>query len=83
MADFVKLTDVTTPTGATEVWVNLDLVQTLRRLPPQQRGALGPARPEHTRVGFRSSGASRDSWDFVAVDETPERILNAKAPGAP
>lgn len=76
MATIVKLTQADGQQKA--VWVNLDLVQTMRRQPPSPETTYSNARPESTRIWFGSNGdGSIDACDFEYVLETPEQILEA------
>lgn len=68
MPTFVKLTRVL---QKCPVWVNLDRVGMIERLPAVDNEYAGRA-PERTELWFRGYGDDRES---VAVVETPEQIL--------
>lgn len=71
MATFKRLTDY----KGKEVFVNLDLVQTLKRLPASKETTYSPEMPEHTRVWFTSHGEEIGSADYVDVLEAPMTIV--------
>lgn len=82
MATFVKLTRADKP--QTAVFVNLDRILWLRRVPSSGETRFSTPRPEHTQVWFGASGdGSVDACDFVDVLETPEDILYPTDPITP
>lgn len=66
---FVRLTGE--PPGCAEIWVNLDLVCTLRQLPGDLSTHVDP-RPARTRLTLVGGG-------FVDVQESPGQILGVRA----
>lgn len=75
MATFVKLTSVYT--SPIEIWVNLDQVMYMRRLPAHTGSTYHSPAPERTRIDFGQFGETMDSSNFTEVTETPEQILGA------
>ena len=79
MAQFVKLTFAVAVRHP--VWVNLDLVRKMDRVPRSPQCGSMPERPERTTIYFEQASALLREWDFVEVVEPPDEILRLAAGG--
>lgn len=75
MARFVLCSDVERRGAA--VWINVDLVQSLRRVSALAESNFSSGRPECTQVWFTSNGAEEiGGCDYVYVTEEPATIVS-------
>lgn len=72
MSKFVRLTYARSEQPG---WVNLDLVQCMRRMAPSRATTYSPDLPERTLVVFGPPDDGDPFSNSVEVIETPERIL--------